>query len=78
MTELEKDIGNLRSGLKSVESVSHKDLCDNNVIYWSGCCTMFSAALLQLFIFPSQFPSPGSFSPIGAGIPEEAAAGAGR
>ena len=26
MTELEKDIGNLRSGLKSVESVSHKHL----------------------------------------------------
>lgn len=29
MTELEKDINNLRSGLKSVESVSHKDLWDN-------------------------------------------------
>lgn len=25
MTEMEKDIGNLRSGLKSVESVSHKE-----------------------------------------------------
>lgn len=30
MIELEKDMGNLRSGLKSVESVSHKDLQDNS------------------------------------------------
>lgn len=30
MTELEKDINNLRSGLKSVESVSHKDLSDGS------------------------------------------------
>lgn len=30
MIELEKDMGNLRSGLKSVESVSHKDLWENS------------------------------------------------
>lgn len=29
MTELEKDIGNMRSGLRSVESVSHSDLPHN-------------------------------------------------
>lgn len=30
MTELEKDINNLRSGLKSVESVSHADPRDKS------------------------------------------------
>lgn len=39
MTELEKDINNLRSGLKSVESVSHGDLSDGSrsVLYRQSC-----------------------------------------
>lgn len=76
MTELEKDIGNLRSGLKSVESVSHKDLWDNS------CCVMpVRLYNVQVYLpFFLWFPSPGSFCfyPTGARTPEEAAAGAGR
>lgn len=65
MTELEKDINNLRSGLKSVESVSHADLRDKSrsVMYLVSC--IFALTLAGCLY-------------AGARLPEKAAAGAGR
>lgn len=48
MTELEKDICNLRSGLKSVESVSHKDA-------WCLFFCLFCSGRIYSFIYFSIF-----------------------
>lgn len=69
MTELEKDICNLRSGLKSVESVSHKD---------AWCLFFVCFARVEstvLFIFPS-FSSVSLFT--GVRLPETASTGTRR
>lgn len=64
MTELEKDIGNLRSGLKSVESVSHKQSRANVLLYDSFVCDIL--------------PRYSSLILLGAWLPEAAATRAGR
>lgn len=64
MTELEKEIGNLRSGLKSVESVSHTDYLFHTIIMtWSSLPSYFFMCFVEFYFK-------------GAGIPEETTAGA--
>lgn len=77
MIELEKDMGNLRSGLKSVESVSHKDLRENSRYV---TITLFYSVYCRNTVALSFF-SPLDvllLDHIGAGVPEEATAGARR
>lgn len=64
MTELEKDINNLRSGLKSVESVSHAHLRDKS---WNVPASLRHLCIALHVRLCS-----------GARLPEEASAGAGR
>lgn len=77
MTELEKDIGNMRSGLKSVESVSAKIYEHRCFMYRSRRCKAFGAGLRSNVAHISPLRSL-SISLSGVGISEEAAAGARR